>query len=83
VASIGITDHNAWDYAAGCPTGLVQQAKDRGLLVNMWTFKDEQLFFGAGCPSKAYEIATKVLRLDGIITEFPDALAAIQPFLKP
>jgi glycerophosphoryl diester phosphodiesterase len=81
VTSIGITDTTAWDYSRRAANGYVQRAGARGLRVHLWTFKDDVLLFGASNSTDMYRVATN-MRLDGIITEFPDTLAALQPFLK-
>ncbi len=60
------------DY--GEPTGLVERAQAAGLLVHVWTLRDEAQFLPANYqddPTRAY-LFFRDLNVDGIFTDFPD-----------
>lgn len=44
---IGFEDYIIWDYARKTPNPVLEKAKDLGLLVHVWTFKDEKPIFNA------------------------------------
>lgn len=45
--SVGVNDLVEWDYKQNKSRGMVDQAHSLGLLVHMWTFKDDMLFFNS------------------------------------
>ena len=44
---IGFEDDFLWDYDENKETALLQQARSLGLIVHIWTFKDDDLLFNA------------------------------------
>jgi hypothetical protein len=44
---IGFEDDFLWDYDTNKPTALLEQARRLGLIVHIWTFKDDALLFNA------------------------------------
>ena len=44
---IGFNDFLLWDYAEKKPSSVFIQARELGLLVHMWTFKDDVVFMDA------------------------------------
>ena len=44
---IGFEDDFLWDYDRNEQTALLKQTRDLGLIVHIWTFKDDDLLFNA------------------------------------
>ncbi len=44
---IGFEEKVLWDYAANAPTDTFYKARALGLIIHIWTFKDDVLFFNA------------------------------------
>lgn len=44
---VGFQDRNLWDYSANKIADTFYEAKDLGLIVHIWTFQDDVLFFNA------------------------------------
>lgn len=44
---IGFEERVLWDYGANAPTDTFFRARKMGLLIHIWTFKDDVLFFNA------------------------------------
>ena len=44
---VGFEDGFIWDYKSDRATALLEQARGLGLIVHIWTFKDDELFFNA------------------------------------
>jgi glycerophosphoryl diester phosphodiesterase len=78
-----------WDYAANQPTDTFFKARALGLVLHIWTFKDDVLFFNATSNivrvffmQDMYSIGHKTLKLDGVITEFADIYAPLAQLWK-
>jgi glycerophosphoryl diester phosphodiesterase len=58
---------------ADSPTSLVRDAKAAGLLIHVWTLRDEPVFVLPGFSGKASEEARKLFELgvDGVFADFP------------
>jgi glycerophosphoryl diester phosphodiesterase len=58
---------------ADAPTSLVRDAKAAGLLIHVWTLRDEPVFVLPGFSGKASEEARKLFELgvDGVFADFP------------
>lgn len=79
---IGFADTNLWDYKTNQPSATFYQAKDLGLIVHLWTFKDDVLFFNAKTNLEMYHIGHQTFKLDGVITEFADIYAPLAQIWK-
>jgi hypothetical protein len=44
---VGLNDYWLWDYSGNQPSETFYEARDLGLIVHLWTFKDDVLQFGA------------------------------------
>jgi len=44
---IGFEERILWDYQTGKPTSTFYKARELGLIVHIWTFKDDVLFFNS------------------------------------
>lgn len=44
---IGFEERILWDYKTNTPTATFTEARQLGLLIHIWTFKDDVLFFNA------------------------------------
>ena len=44
---IGFNDKALWNYTTNTATPLLRQMRDRGLIVHIWTFKDDILMFNS------------------------------------
>ena len=45
---IGFEDQILWDYETDRPTSVLSEARELGLMVHIWTFKDDVLLFDSG-----------------------------------
>ncbi len=61
---IGFADTNLWDYKTNQPSATFYQAKDLGLIVHLWTFKDDVLFFNAKTNLVIMNLFRKCITLD-------------------
>jgi hypothetical protein len=50
------------------------------MLLHIWTFKDDQRIFSAKDPLELYRVG-HMMKLDGVITEFPDVYSPVSQFL--
>lgn len=50
------------------------------MLLHIWTFKDDQPIFSAKDPLELYRVG-HMMKLDGVITEFPDVYSPVSHFL--
>lgn len=69
---IGFEDDFLWDYNNNKETVLLQQAKALGLIVHIWTFKDDDLLFNARnniVPSIVYRTCIASLKNNLNLTE--------------
>ena len=44
---VGLNDYWLWDKEAGKPSDTFYEARSLGLIVHMWTFKDDVMYFNA------------------------------------
>lgn len=44
---VGFEDVILWDYKSNTPSIIFNQARKLGLLLHIWTFKDDVLFFNS------------------------------------
>ena len=65
---IGFQDKLLWDYFSNTPTDTLKKTRDLGMIVHVWTFKDDELLFSASNNIEMYKIGHNVLKLDGVIT---------------
>lgn len=79
---IGYQDKMVWDSFLGEPTWLIEETRKHGLLIHVWTFKDDARIFQAVTPIEMYRIGQIQMRLDGIITEFSDVYTPIAQILR-
>jgi len=79
---IGFQDSIVWDYHNAKPTDIHNQTKALGMLVHVWTFKDDMLVFNSTNNLETYHIGQNVLKLDGVITEFADIYAPVAQLIK-
>ena len=79
---IGFQDSIIYDYSAHELTEVLNQCRQLGLMVHVWTFKDDNLLFDAKSYLEMYRFAQMTLKLDGVITEFADIYAPISQLLK-
>lgn len=79
---IGFQDSIIYDYSAHELTQVLNQCRQLGLMVHVWTFKDDNLLFDAKSYLEMYRFAQMTLQLDGVITEFADIYAPISQLLK-
>lgn len=74
---VGFEEGAIWDYVNHRPSETFTKARDLGLLIHVWTFKDDLLFFNATSNLESYKLAQNLLQLDGVITEFADIYAPV------
>ena len=44
---VGLNDYWLWDKVSGKPSNTFYEARELGLIVHLWTFKDDVLLFNA------------------------------------
>lgn len=71
-----------WDYFLSTPTWLLEETRKYELLIHVWTFKDDAMIFQGRNNIEMYRIGQIDMKLDGIITEFPDIYAPIAQLLR-
>lgn len=79
---IGFQDNLIWDYSKNAPRDTLNQAKALGLIVHIWTFKDDVLLFNVKNNIEMYTIGQNEMKLDGVITEFCDVYAPVAQILR-
>lgn len=79
---IGFQDSIIWDYDTKQPTGVHNQTKALGMIVHVWTFKDDVLIFDSKNNMEMYHKGQNLLKLDGVITEFADIYAPVAQLIK-
>lgn len=86
---VGFEDNNLWDYTNNKISDTFYEAKNLGLIVHIWTFKDDELFFNAKTNivyftlmQEMYKIGHQDFKLDGVITEFADIYAPLAQIWK-
>lgn len=65
---IGFQDSMIWDYSTNTARDTLQKTKDLGMIVHIWTFKDDVLLFNVKNNIEMYTIGQNIMKLDGIIT---------------
>ena len=79
---IGFQDSILWDYTKNSPRETLKQAQALGLMVHIWTFKDDVLLFNVKNNIDMYTIGQNQMKLDGVITEFCDVYAPVSQILR-
>lgn len=79
---IGFQDNLIWDYSKNAPRDTLNLARALGLIVHIWTFKDDVLLFNVKNNIEMYTIGQNVMKLDGVITEFCDVYAPVAQILR-
>ncbi|MEM1396593.1 MAG: glycerophosphodiester phosphodiesterase family protein [Pseudomonadota bacterium] len=91
VDGIGVYKQLVMD-GAGCPTGVIEEAHQRGLFVHAWTFRDDApvRFAATDDGNTCAEGSTPMVELnaafeagvDGVFTDFPDTAVAARDAFK-
>lgn len=79
---IGFQDSIIWDYSTNTARDTLQKTKDLGMIVHIWTFKDDVLLFNVKNNIEMYTIGQNIMKLDGVITEFCDVYAPVSQLLR-
>lgn len=59
---------------------MIRAIQEMQMLLHIWTFKDDQRIFSAKDPLELYRVG-HMMKLDGVITEFPGVYGSVSHFL--
>ena len=60
---VGFNDGLLWDSVKSEPSQIFHEARDMGLMVHMWTFKDDALYFKSKNNIVVFELFRKCITL--------------------
>ena len=79
---VGLNDYWLWDKVNGKPSDVFYQARNLGLIVHMWTFKDDVKYFNASTNIVTMGLCRKCIILDTTRLSWMELSLSLRIFMR-